>query len=259
MLDSKPQSTPMVAGLQLTALGSAAVEDPTFYRSIVGALQYITITRREIAFSVNKVYQFMQNPQEHHWKVVKRNMRYLQGTTTHGLCLRPSNSSQLLGFCDADWGSDPNDRKSTTGYCVYYGSNIIFWSSRKQTAVSRSSTEAEYRGIAVVPIIWIKSLLSQLLVPSSVPIIFCDNLSAVLLSANPVMHSRTKHFKLDLYFVRDKIISKELQVVHLLAQNQVADTLTKPLSGHKFMEFRSKLMVTPSATMSLKGGVKGCS
>jgi histone deacetylase 1/2 len=145
MLDSKPQPTLMVAGLQLSAEGSAVVDDPTSYSSIVGALQYITITRPELAFSVNKACQFMHDPREHHWKAVKRILRYLHGTVTHGLCIRPSNSTQLLGFCDADWGSDPNDRKSTTGYCVYYGSKLYLGPpANKQlfpAAVLRLNTE----------------------------------------------------------------------------------------------------------------------
>ena len=150
MLHAKSQPTPMISSLRLTKDGSTAVPDPTVYRSTVGALQYLTITRPELAFSVNKVCQFMHAPQEHHWKAVKRILRYVAGTTAHGLHLHPSSTSSIMGFSDADWATDLDDRRSTTGYCVYLGKNLISWSSQKQKVVSRSTTEAEYRSVAAV-------------------------------------------------------------------------------------------------------------
>ena len=160
-----------------------------------------------------------------------------------------------MGFCDSDWGSDPDDRKSTTGYCVYLGPNLVSWSSRKQVVVSRSSTGAEYRGLAAVAadILWLQNLLRELCVPVALPRIYCDNLGVVHLAANPIMHSRTKHFELDLHFVRDKVLSRELVVVHLPAEFQVANILTKAVSNPQFTIFRSKLKVSSASTMSLKG------
>ncbi|XP_020203014.1 uncharacterized protein LOC109788646 [Cajanus cajan] len=102
-----------------------------------------------------------------------------------------------------------------------------------------------------------ESLLSELMVPKSLPRIYCDNLSAVLITANPVLHSKTKHFELDLHFVRDKVKKNEVRVIHLHAEYQVADTLTKPLAKQQFQHFRNKLMVATLDTMSLRGDVKG--
>jgi hypothetical protein len=118
---------------------------------------------------------------------VKRILRYLQGTLHHGLHLQPSSKLHVLGICDSDWGADKDDNKSTTSYCVYFGTNLVYWSSKKQQAVSRSSTEAEYHGIAVVTadILWLKSLLKELRVSIPTPKVYCDNLGAVLLAANP--------------------------------------------------------------------------
>ena len=117
-------------------------------------------------------------------------------------------------------GNDVDDRKSTTGYCVYYGHNLIAWSSHKQRVVSRSSTEVEYRSIATVltKVLWLQSLLHELHLPTSQPQIFSDNLGVVLLSANPIMHSRTKHFELDLHFVRDYVQQHKISLVHLPAR-----------------------------------------
>lgn len=118
---------------------------------------------------------------------------------------------QLQAFCDADWGADLEDRRSISGFCVFLGPNLVSWSSKKQGTVSRSTTEAEYRALAstVVEIQWIQSLLCELCVLCfSKPLVHCDNLSVVLLTANPVLHARTKHLELDLFFVREKVQRK---------------------------------------------------
>ena len=203
MINADNMASPMASSTKLSKFGSKNVFDPSYFRSIVGALQYATITRPAISFSVNKVCQFLSAPQEEHWKAVKRILRYLQGTLHHGLLLTPASTTEPLaitGFCDADWASDPDDRKSTSGACIFLGPNLISWWARKQTLVARSSAEAEYRSLAQVSaeIIWIQSLLKELQVKSKVPHIFCDNLSAVSLVHNPVLHSRTKHMELDI-------------------------------------------------------------
>jgi len=246
MGDPKPMHTPMVAGQKLSKIGSSDFEDPVLYRSVVGALQYVTLTRPEISYSVNKVCQFMQCPKFDHWKAVKRILRYLSGTMSYGLLLKKSASLHLVAFCDSDWASDVDDRKSTSGFCVYLGQNPITWSSKKQPTVSRSSTEAEFRSLAatVTEILWLQSLLKELHVqPTTVPLVHCDNLSVVLLAANPVLHSKTKHMEIDLYFVRELVLQKKIRVQHLPSSAQVADILTKSISSTMFPLFRTKLSV----------------
>jgi len=97
----------------------------------VGTLQYLLVTRPELSYSVNKVAQFMHSPQLHPWQFVKRILRYLVGTIDHGLVLHEKSSSFIKAFSDADWGANPDDRKSTSGFCIYLGSNLIFWSTHK--------------------------------------------------------------------------------------------------------------------------------
>jgi histone deacetylase 1/2 len=134
MLKENGMPTPMISNSKLSKVGSTTVNDPTEFRSIVGALQYATLTRPEISFFINKVFQFLSNPLEDHWKAVKIILRYLSGTLHHGLLIQPTSTKQplqLLGFCDADWASDPDDRRSTSGACVFLGPNVVSWWSKK--------------------------------------------------------------------------------------------------------------------------------
>ena len=133
------------------------------------------------------------------------------------------------------------------------------WHSRKQQAVSRSSIEAEYRSLAelVVEVTWIQSLLSELQCKTPrIPVLWCDNLSTVLLSTNPILHARTKHIELDIYFVREKVLKKDMDIRHVPVNEQVADVLTKAISSGQFNQMRNKLKVEGLTTLSLKGDVR---
>ncbi|XP_043710459.1 uncharacterized mitochondrial protein AtMg00810-like [Telopea speciosissima] len=149
MEGSKPLSTPLSSTTRLSRSSGTPLTDPSEYRSIVGALQYVTLTRPDISFAVNKVCQFMAVPTDEHWLVVKGILRYLKGTISMGLQLRSSSSLTLSAFSDADWASCPNDRKSTGGYLIFLGNNLVSWQSRKQNIIARSSTESEYRALAL--------------------------------------------------------------------------------------------------------------
>ena len=146
------------------------------YRSIVDALQYATITRPEISFSVNKVCQFMSKPSEQHWLAVKRTLRYLKGTVSWGLHFQSislRHPFSLHAYYDVDWASDPDDRSFSSGAAFFLGPNLISWWSKKLLVVARSSTEAEYRSMALIAaeVTWIQSLLSELQVAHTTPII----------------------------------------------------------------------------------------
>lgn len=253
LLDSNSIGTPMMSSCKLSKFGTNSLSDPHLYRSVVGALQYVTITRPEIAFSVNKVCQFMAHPLEDHWKAVKRILRYLKGTLSYGLELKPAANTttvfSLCAFSDADWASDPDDRRSTSGYCLFFGPNLVSWSSKKQALVARSTTEAEYRSMAhaTAELLWVQSLLQEIRISFTKPVLYCDNMSAIALSHNPVLHARTKHMELDIHFVREKVVSKDLLVEHVPVAQQVADILTKPLSSSQFPTMRCKLNVASHA------------
>lgn len=148
MSNAKSCPTPTCPGIKLSREDSPVFEQPTVYRSIIGALQYLTLTRPDISFAVNKLSQFLQAPTNDHWKACKRVLRYLRGTTEYGLHFSPAKQLFLEGVADADWASSTDDRKSTSSYCIYFGGNLIAWSSKKQKVVALSSAESEYRSIA---------------------------------------------------------------------------------------------------------------
>ena len=148
MHEAKPISSPMASSTSLSQFQGTPLSDPSSYRSTVGSLQYLSLTRPDIAFAVNKVCQFMTKPTDLHWSAVKRILRYLKHTSHHSLLLHKDSNFTIQAFSDADWASSPDDRRSTSGYCLFLGRNLISWSSRKQRTVSCSSTESEYRAIA---------------------------------------------------------------------------------------------------------------
>ena len=147
-------------------LDNPLVPDSFRYRSVVGGPQYLTLTRPDISFAVNKVCQFLSQPTDVHWEAVKCILRYVKGTLHTGLKFRKAASTSISIFTDADWAWYPNDRRSTGGFAIFVGPNLISWSSKKQPTVSRSSTEAEYKALAngAAEAIWVESLLKELCV-----------------------------------------------------------------------------------------------
>lgn len=130
MLDSKPVSTPLAAGESLVSDGDS-FKDPTLYRSLVGALQYLMITRPDISYAVNHVSQFLHNPTVDHFMAVKRILRYVKGTINFGLTFSPSSDYNILGYSDADWARCVETRRSTYGYSIFLGGNLVSWSAKK--------------------------------------------------------------------------------------------------------------------------------
>ena len=180
----------------------------------------------------------MHDPREPHLAALKRILRYVRGTLDLGLLLQPSTTAELTVYSDADWAGCPDTRESTSGYAVFLGSNLVSWSSKHQNTVSRSSAEAEYRAVA-----WLRQLLLELHAPRRASLVYCDNISTVYMSSNPVQHQRTKHIEIDLHFVRERVATGDVRVMHLPTSSQYADIFTKGLPSSVLTEFRSSLNV----------------
>ncbi|GJU84253.1 ribonuclease H-like domain-containing protein [Tanacetum coccineum] len=255
MLNCKPCRTPVDTDSKLSADG-APISDSTLYRSLAGALQYLTFTRPDISYAVQQVCLFMHDPREPHLSALKRILRYVRGTLSYGLQLYSSTTSSLVAYSDADWAGCPTTRRSTSGYCVFLGNNLLSWSSKRQFTLSRSSAEAEYRGVAnaVAETCWLRNLLRELHTPlATATLVYCDNVSAVYLSSNPVQHQRTKHIEIDIHFVRDLVATGAIRVLHVPSRYQYADIFTKGLPTSLFDEFRTSLSVRSSPAPTAGG------
>ncbi|XP_057543866.1 uncharacterized mitochondrial protein AtMg00810-like [Amaranthus tricolor] len=185
MSQCNPVATPVATSDKLCANAGSSCEDPTLYRSLAGALQYLTFTRPDISYVVQQVCLYMHDPRIEHMAAIHRILHYVKGTLHYGLQLYRFNISTILSYTDADWGGCPDTRRSTSGYCVFLGDNLISWSAKRQPIISKSSAEAEYRGVAnvVSETCWIRNLLLELHYPiTSATLVYCDNISVVYLA-----------------------------------------------------------------------------
>ncbi|GJZ26934.1 ribonuclease H-like domain-containing protein [Tanacetum coccineum] len=274
MVNCNPSRTPLDTESKLGPDG-VLVQDPTMYRSLAGGLQYLTFTRPNLSYAVQQICLYMHDPREPHLAALKRILRYVRGVKRYyrdssaitvsnqqyatdisnkfgdllqfqvwyngftspcdhnnsrqntrlgtldlGLHLYASSTTSLVGYTDADWAGCPSTR----------------------------SAEAEYRGVAnvVAETAWLRNLLRELHSPlSTATLVYCDNVSAVYMSANPVQHQRTKHIEIDIHFVRDMVTAGQVRVLHVPSRFQYADIFTKGLPSALFEEFRSSLSVRP--------------
>ncbi|CAH9123810.1 unnamed protein product [Cuscuta epithymum] len=250
-------TTPLASTSKLSINSGKPLADPEEYRSVVGSLQYLALTRPDLSYAINKLSQFLHRPTTDHWEAVKRVLRYLRHTTDHGLLLRRSSALSLHAYSDADWAGNPDDYTSTGAFVIFLGPNAISWSSRKQRTVAWSSTEAEYRSVATTAaeLRWILSLLTELhvVIPTQ-PAIYCDNVGATHLCANPVFHSRMKHLALDYHFIREHVQNGIFRVSHVRSEDQLADSLTKPLPRRRFHDLHLKIGVLPRPS-NLRGHI----
>ncbi|RVW60764.1 Retrovirus-related Pol polyprotein from transposon RE1 [Vitis vinifera] len=216
MLDCKPVDTPMDPNVKLVPGQGEPLGDPGRYRRLVGKLNYLTITRPDISFPYTRPRCIVEN----------------RGHT------------QVVGYTDADWAGSPTDRRSTSGYCVFIGGNLISWKSKKQDVVARSSAEAEYRAMALATceLIWLRHLLQELRFGKDEQMkLICDNQAALHIASNPVFHERTKHIEVDCHFIREKIASGCVATSFVNSNDQLADIFTKSLRGPRIKYICNKL------------------
>lgn len=229
------------------------------YQSVVGSLMYAMVaTRPDIAYGVGVLSRYIKDPNAQHWIAAKRILRYLQGTKHIGLTYG-SGSNQVVGYCDADYAADIDQRKSTTGYVFLLNGGVVSWSSKLQQTVALSTTEAEYMALAhaAKEAIWLRLLLSEFgIEQEGATIINEDNQGCINLAKNPISHGRTKHIDVRYHFLREKVDENIIQLQYCKTDDMLADSFTKALGRNKYERIRNSLGIVKLNNISPSGSVK---
>ena len=230
MLGCRPAYTPIEQNHKLSAESGDPI-DKEKYQRLVGRLIYLCHTRPDITYAVSVVSRYMHNPRSAHMDAVYRILRYLKSCPRKGLWFKRNGHLNVEGYCDADWASCQDDRRSTSGYCTFVGGNLVSWRSKKQPVVSRSTAEAEYRAMSVClsEMLWVSNLVSELKLKEGPLKLWCDNRSAINIANNPVQHDRTKHVEIDRFFIKERLDDGTLKLSYVASGEQLADCLTKGL------------------------------
>jgi hypothetical protein len=203
---------------------------------MIGSLLYLSATRPDIQFSVCLCAHFQASPRTSHQQAVKRIFRYLCHTPDFSLWYSTASSLALHGFSDVDFAGCRLDRKSTSGTCQFLGSSLVSWSSRKQSSVAQSTTEAEYVAAASCcsQLLWISYTMSDFGEEYTHVPLQCDSTSVISVAKNLVLHSKTKHIEVRYHFLRDNVEKGKIAFIHVPIHDQLADIFTKPLDQATF-------------------------
>ncbi|KAL8132882.1 hypothetical protein AgCh_008381 [Apium graveolens] len=244
MLNCTPVVFPLSKGLQLSIDDTPTLSDPEIYRRLVGKLLYLNLTRPDISYVVQQLFQFLSAPAQSHLNAAQHVLRYLKGTLNVGLFYKANISLELIAYCDTDWGTCPFSARSLSGYAIFLGSSLISSKTKKQKTVSKSTAEAEYRSMSYTTseLVWLEGLFIDLKISIPTPInLYCDNIAAKYIAEHQIFQERTKHLHMDCHFVRDFVNSGFIKIFHIRTFLQLADIMTKPLSAGQHKELSLKL------------------
>ncbi|KAK6160850.1 hypothetical protein DH2020_004231 [Rehmannia glutinosa] len=214
------------------------------YRALIGSLLYLTANRPDIIFVVGVCTRFQSAPKESHMTAAKRILRYLKGCQEVDLWYPKKGGFRLIGYSDSYYAGCRVDRKSTSGTCQMLGNRLVSWFSKKQNSIATSTAEAEYivAGSCCAQVLWMRQQLRDYDVEEEREIpIMCDNTSAIAITQNPVLHSRTKHIDVRYHFIRDHVEKKDITLEYISTDKQLADMFTKPLCESRFVELKNEL------------------
>jgi hypothetical protein len=248
----RPIPTPALANEHLTKLDAPEIDAKSFQRA-VGALMYPMLgTRPDLAYAVGALGHHTANPGPEHQHALNCMFKYLQATSGQKLTFQcgSQDGNILHGFADADWASNVSDRKLTSGYVFKLAGGAVSWSSKKQTSVALSSTEAEYIAAAhaAKEAVWLRCFLGELGQCVTLPTtLYIDNQSAITITQNPEFHNCTKHIEVRYHFLRHQFMQGKVDLVYTPTREQVADTLTKGLTREKHKKFCDAMGVRNAA------------
>ena len=206
-LGVKPCSTPMAHNVQFTK-ERELFEDFERYGRLVGKLKYLIVTHPDITYSLSVLSQYMSSPTFNHWEIVEHILCYLKEAPGRGILYKKYEHTKIEFFFYTDWARFKEYRKSTSGYYVFFGGNLISWNSKKQSIVSQSSAESKYRAMTryVFEIMWMRQLLMEVSIETSIPMkLWCDNQAVMHIASYLVFHEQTKHIEINCHFVLKKI------------------------------------------------------
>ena len=242
MEECKVMNTPVVVD---NSDNNIQFDNQTLYMSLVGSLIYLSVVSRpDISYAVGKVSQKMANPTQNDWIAAKRILRYLKKDKRLGPTYSRNGSLTLVGYSDSDWGGDVETRKSTSGYVFTLGGAAISWTSKKQSTVALSSTEAEYMALcaAIQEAVYLRLLLSDLGYTQNEPtLIYQDNQGSIAMAKNAIISRRTKHVDIKYHYVREMIEAGQIRLEYIPTDKMVADCLTKPVGKEVIKRTQSKL------------------
>ncbi len=246
MLEAKPVATPADTNVKLEKNdGISSPVDQLNFQSLIGSLLYAAVaTRPDIAQAVSMVAKYSASPTEAHLTAAKRILRYLKGTQKLAVKYQKMEDDRLLGYSDADWAGDKDERHSTTGNVFLLAGGPLSWFSKKQEVVALSTTEAEYIALASATreAIWLRNLLAGIGAEQKIPtVIFEDNQGAIAIAKNPSAHARTKHIDIKYHYTREMAQKGVIQVEYCSTEDMLADVFTKPLTKAKFQSLITKI------------------
>ena len=214
------------------------------YQSVIGSLLYLMLgTRPDIAFAVIKLSQYSANPSQDHYNKALHIIRYLIDNRSGKVVYDGKSNAGILAYCDSDWASDPDDRKSHTGMIIQMATGPVSWVSHKQKTVALSSTEAEYMAMSdsCRQLMWLRSLFNEIGFPVQTLPLCGDNQGSIFLASNPIQEKRTKHIDIRYHYIRERIEQEEVELFYVRTEDNIADILTKNLALIKFKKFKDLL------------------
>ncbi|KAK6139099.1 hypothetical protein DH2020_027160 [Rehmannia glutinosa] len=243
MEENSSVKIPMNTSVKMDMDADGKVVDQTRYRALIGSLLYLTASRPCITFAVRVCARFQSTPKESHMTAAKRILGYLKECQEVGLWYPKEGGFKLVGYSDSDYVGCRVDRKSTSGTCQMLGNRLVSWFNKKQNSIATSTAEAEYiaAGSCCIQVLWMRQQLRDYDIKEREIPIMCDNFSAIAITQNPVLHSRTKNIDVRYRFIRDHVEKKDITLEYFSTDKQLVDILTKILCESRFEELKNEL------------------